>query len=96
MKTIASKNKKDSKETAQKKEAAIPTKIEVTKFLSGKINAPTIDEFEKLVSNERLRNNFTTIQGGLKENRLMTALLMITQILLFQDHKLGSTKKTKR
>ena len=91
MKTIASKNKKDSKETAQKKEAAIPTKIEVTKFLSGKINAPTIAEFEKLVSNERLRNNFTTIQGGLKENRLMN----LNKEILPYDHtrvKLSNNK----
>ena len=51
-----------------KKKIMKSTEIEIRKLLTNDVDVPTLDEFEYLNDQERLRNHFTTIQGNFKEH----------------------------
>ena len=87
-----SKNKNETNETSLKTETKAQTKIPIAMFLSGEVKPPSMSEFDRLDAQERLRNNFTTIQGGLNENKTLN----LDNNILPYDHtrvKLREKKK---
>lgn len=95
--TLQIKNIENNKCTAEnivEIQSQTTRKIEIDKLVLGDVYNPTMMEFEKLNSQERLRNNFTSILGGLKENETRN----LKKSIVPYDHtrvKLKSDKKTK-
>ena len=87
-----SKNKNEAAEASLRTETKTQTKIPITMFRSAEVEPPSTSEFDRLNAQERLRNNFTTIQGGLNENKTLN----LDNNILPYDHTRVKLKEKKK